>query len=163
MNNFRVNFLASCALLAGLLPQVLSASSDFVAQVNEIDVSGSSYSVTIAKAESPVRRIDIRCSSGCAPGVDYEEDVVDAPFSEFRLSDDSVVFFILFSTGSAQHLRAYALTPGKITRVLDVGYRELRSIGYSFGKETVVLADGKRVRQFRWTGSSFQEGRVPSK
>lgn len=133
----------------------LAASPKSLIEINEIEVSETTFKFRAEALDRAKRALVIECTRGCRANAAYNEALIDYPFAAFRIGDDSPILFVLSTTGSAENLRAYLLGPSSISKVLEIGFRELRSIGYSNGKESLTVADADSEKRYEWNGQHF--------
>lgn len=87
-----------------------------------LDVDQAQFLAKIADGPKGYRLI-VDCVRGCIPRTRYVQDVPDAPISLFRLWDGDDLLFSVWAGGSAYRVRAWQVSRGKITQLLEASSR----------------------------------------
>lgn len=112
-------------------------------------------------ARGPV--LSITCSIGCPAPLRYTE-AVDNVLGLFQLSDAEGLLLSTWATGSAYRVRAYRVTAGSVTKVLDASSLGTVGLVPARGGLTIQTTERRterspRSRQqtvsWRWTGTRF--------
>lgn len=102
---------------------------------------------------------EIRCVA-CAKHMLLHEDTLDYPISIYRVSDESPLFFTLWTTGSAYRIRVFDVGSNGARSVLDVGATVPPQV-FRDQSDRLVVSTGNRFHishsSYRWNGTTFQQ------
>lgn len=135
------------------------------------NVGGTEYILSVRfvslKGGSGKQVFEIRCAA-CARHVLLHEETLDYPISIYRTSDDSPLFFTLWTTGSGYRIRVFYIDSNMARSVLDVGatappqvFRDhsnhlLVSIVNRFRSSQSGSIRSSPSTVYRWNGTVFQ-------
>ena len=128
------------------------------------------FTALVEQADEPVgHRLRIACRSGCAEPVAFVEDEGDPPLSLFRRWDGGPLLYSLWATGSAYHVKVFALGTSGVRTVLDAyslsrpdftslagGVEAVRTTERRTERST---RDDQRTVTYAWEGGRFERKR----
>ena len=130
------------------------------------DGEGRSYTAAIVErgtGKERSRTLNIVCSSGCTKESVLVSSFDDEPLGLFRLMDANNVVYFTSSSGSSYQIRAYELTPSRITKILDVSSLGAPEVKTQDGLETVRITRRVSQKLLRITSDTYvwkAEGRT---